>query len=73
MFGLLLLAPDSPQSLLQRGNEEQSKEAIYWLTQSKSVAEHKIGKMIEVSYNGKQTSQKNLFSILPLLKNFSVK
>ena len=66
MFGLLLLAPDSPQSLLQRGNEEQSKEAIYWLTQSKSVAEHKIEKMMEES--GKDKTQKNLFSILPLLK-----
>ena len=71
MFGLLLLAPDSPQSLLQRGNEEQSKEAIYWLTPSKSVAEHKIEKMIEESYTGKENTQKNLFSILPLLKKTS--
>ena len=68
MFGLLLLAPDSPQSLLQRGNEEQSKEAIYWLTQSKSVAELKIEKMIEESYTGKEKTQTHLFSILPLLK-----
>ena len=68
MLGLLLLIPDSPQSLMNRGMEEQSKEAIYWLTRSKSVTEHKIDKMAEVSYLGEEKSQNNLLSILPHLK-----
>jgi len=68
MLALLLLIPDSPQSLLNRGMEEQSREVIYWLSQSKSVTEYKIEKMIEDSHSGQQNSQKNLLSIIPLLK-----
>jgi hypothetical protein len=68
MSAMLLLIPDSPQSLLHRGMEEQSKEAIYWLTQSTSVAEHKIENMIKDSQLGQQTERANFLSMLPLLK-----
>merc|ERR1712106_694294 len=68
MFALLILTPDSPPSLLQRGKEEESRDAVFWLTQSKSVAEHKIDKMIEVSCSGNESAKKSLISILPLLK-----
>jgi len=68
MFALLILTPDSPSSLLQRGKEEESRDAVFWLTQSKSVAEHKVDKMIEVSCSGKESAKKSLISILPLLK-----
>jgi len=64
----LILIPDSPSSLLQRGMEDQSREAIFWLTQSKSVTEHKMDKMVENSQLGDKNSKKNLLSILPLLK-----
>ena len=47
MFALLLLVPDSPHSLVMKGRKEQSKEAIYWLTQSQSVAEQRLEKLME--------------------------
>ena len=65
MFALLLLVPDSPHSLVRKGRKEQSKEAIYWLTQSQSVAENRLDEMMEDVHLSQKKGGQNLQSILP--------
>ena len=68
MLALLLLIPDSPHSLVMKGRKEQSKKAISWLTQSESVAEHRLNKLMEDFHLSQKKEGQNLHSILPLLK-----
>ena len=71
ILGLLLFVPDSPSSLLQRGKEDKSRDAVYWLTRSKSVTEQRMDEMIESMKQSREKTKKSFLSVLPLLRKAS--
>jgi len=68
MVALLILTPDSPSSLVNRGKEKEGREALQWLTQSKSVTDHRMNKLTNYSGESQEDAKKSLVTIIPLLR-----